>query len=186
MAVDSGWGEPVPGVLGGDPLAWQTVPCLVSVPTSPVGTAGRILWDAVQVRPLVRPPAAGQAPGVGSFFRREHRARRFCGPAARDEHNARRPGSCGRPGRALPGRPPSPGLSPRVTCPAWPAGSPPGRGTACCSTTAASTRSTTSSPWRWWASRCSSPSRQVGPAGSPLPRRLPGAPALVPGPVCPE
>lgn len=79
----------MPGVLGGDPLAWQTVPCLVSVPTSPVGTAGRILWDVVQVRPLVRPPAAGQAPGVGSSFRREHRARRFCGPAARDEHNAR-------------------------------------------------------------------------------------------------
>lgn len=44
-----------------------------------------------------------------------------------------------------------------------PAGLPPGRGTPCCSTMGASTRSTTSSPWRSWASRCSSPSQQVGP-----------------------
>ena len=44
-----------------------------------------------------------------------------------------------------------------------PTGLPPKRGTPCCSIMAASTRSTTSSPWRLWANRCSSPSQQVGP-----------------------
>lgn len=44
-----------------------------------------------------------------------------------------------------------------------PTGLPPGSGTPCCCITAASMRSTTSSPWRSWASRCSSPSQQVRP-----------------------
>lgn len=44
-----------------------------------------------------------------------------------------------------------------------PTGLPPKRGTPCCCITAALTRSTTSSPWRLWANRCSSPSQQVRP-----------------------
>lgn len=47
--------------------------------------------------------------------------------------------------------------------PLGPAGLPHRRGMLCCFITAASTRSMTSSPWRLWTSRCSSPSRQVGP-----------------------
>lgn len=71
-------------------------------------------------------------------------------------------------GRKPRGRAPAPTRRPsgrgrRVTCRRLATGSPRRRGTPCCSTTAASTRSTTSSPWRSWTSRCSSPSRQVGP-----------------------
>lgn len=47
--------------------------------------------------------------------------------------------------------------------PLGPAGLPHRRGMLCCFITAASMRSMTSSPWRSWTSRCSSPSRQVGP-----------------------
>lgn len=68
-----------------------------------------------------------------------------------------------------------PGRGRRVTCRRLATGSPRRRGTPCCSTTAASTRSTTSSPWRSWTSRCSSPSRQVGPlAGRAAPRQALG------------
>lgn len=83
-------------------------------------------------------------------------------------------------GRKPRGRAPAPTRRPpgrgrRVTCRRLATGSPRRRGTPCCSTTAASTRSTTSSPWRSWTSRCSSPSRQVGPlAGRAAPRQALG------------
>lgn len=83
-------------------------------------------------------------------------------------------------GRKPRGRAPAPARRPpgrgrRVTCRRLATGSPRRRGTPCCSTTAASTRSTTSSPWRSWTSRCSSPSRQVGPlAGRAAPRQALG------------
>ena len=87
-------------------------------------------------------------------------------------------GWCCRPGRPQPPAGSTLGHSLRdVLCPP---GLPPRRGMRCCCITAASTRSTTSSPWRLWTSRCSSPSRQVkppAPEGAALrqhPRRFAG------------